>query len=144
MLKNMCRLPLAEPMSAMVVAGLLLQKAVPLARETGLVLLQTTPTLYVDTLYKCVREVFFSTRSMYWFLANVPKITAIQGVLECKHEHFWTISPGTFVGSLVVRVREDADEQRVIFSPCFWKTFHYCNTALFTSNCRFSRKCGAN
>jgi hypothetical protein len=47
----------------------------------------------------------------------------VEGVLEVYKTHFWTSSPGVFVGSLVVRVRSDADEQIVlknvssIFSP---------------------------
>jgi heme-binding NEAT domain protein len=34
--------------------------------------------------------------------------------LECKNEHFWTHAPGVFVGSLVVRVRGDANEETVL------------------------------
>lgn len=54
---------------------------------------------------------------------NFSQALTVEGVLEVYKTHFWTSSPGVFVGSLVVRVRGDADEQAVlknvtnIFSP---------------------------
>lgn len=50
----------------------------------------------------------------------------IDGVLECRNEHFWTLAPGIFVGSLCVRVRSDVSEEsirqrvRALFQP--WMT----------------------
>ena len=61
------------------------------------VLLQTTPSSISDQLDKVLREV-----------------STLEGVLECRNEHFWTQSPGVFVGSLYVRVRSDAEEQSVL------------------------------
>ncbi len=46
--------------------------------------------------------------------SNHGKAGTTEGVLECRREHFWTQSPGIFVGSLVVRVRSDANEQTVL------------------------------
>ncbi len=44
-------------------------------------------------------------------------------MLECHHDHFWTQSPGCYVGSLSVRVHRSSKEQIIlsnvhrIFSP---------------------------
>jgi len=40
--------------------------------------------------------------------------STLDGVLELKNEHFWTIAFGSYAGSLHVRVRRDADEQEVL------------------------------
>jgi zinc transporter 6 len=37
----------------------------------------------------------------------------IEGVLEVKDEHFWTLQPGVFVGSVSVRIRSDTNEAAV-------------------------------
>nr|CAD7429687.1 unnamed protein product [Timema monikensis] len=59
--------------------------------------LQTTPSHIVGQLDKCLRETL-----------------TIDGVLEFRNEHFWTLSFGKLAGSLQVRVRRDADEQLVL------------------------------
>eukprot|EP00277_Geminigera_cryophila_P025902 CAMPEP_0179466842 /NCGR_PEP_ID=MMETSP0799-20121207/48094_1 /TAXON_ID=46947 /ORGANISM="Geminigera cryophila, Strain CCMP2564" /LENGTH=130 /DNA_ID=CAMNT_0021271901 /DNA_START=95 /DNA_END=487 /DNA_ORIENTATION=- len=33
------------------------------------------------------------------------EVATLEGVLECRHEHFWEHSPGIFVGTISVRVR---------------------------------------
>jgi Co/Zn/Cd efflux system component len=38
----------------------------------------------------------------------------VEGVLECVDEHFWTLAPGMFVGTLTVRTRPDANEAQVL------------------------------
>ena len=37
--------------------------------------------------------------------------STLDGVLEFRNEHFWTLSFGRIAGSLHVRVRRDANEQ---------------------------------
>jgi len=54
---------------------------------------------------------------------NLRDALTVEGVFEIHKVHFWTNSPGEFVGSLVVRVRSETDEQAAlkniqnIFSP---------------------------
>ncbi|KAF4524626.1 hypothetical protein B566_EDAN013877 [Ephemera danica] len=69
----------------------------PMSVYSGKVLLQTTPSHVVGQLDKCLRETL-----------------TIDGVLEFRNEHFWTLSFGKLAGSLHVRVRRDADEQLVL------------------------------
>ncbi|XP_059470542.1 zinc transporter 6-A-like [Neocloeon triangulifer] len=69
----------------------------PMSVYSGKVLLQTTPAHIVGQLDKCLRETL-----------------TIDGVLEFRNEHFWTLSFGKLAGSLHVRVRRDADEQKVL------------------------------
>lgn len=40
--------------------------------------------------------------------------STLEGVLELRNEHFWTIGFGVLVGSLYVRVRRDASDQLVL------------------------------
>lgn len=99
-------LDLADTLMAGLVSCLLLCDALPLARNTGKVLLHTTPSTIKDKLDKCLREA-----SMH------------EGVLECHSEHFWTLAPNEYVGSFHVRIKPDTDEQLVLsklqnlFSP---------------------------
>lgn len=88
---------IADPVMALVVAGLTMYCGWPLFVQTGKILLQTTPAHLKGPLERCRREV-----------------TTIPGVLECKDEHFWTQAPGFVVGSVVVRVQSDANEQQIL------------------------------
>lgn len=63
----------------------------------GKILLQTTPSHLITQLDKLLREA-----------------STLDGVLEFRDEHFWTLSFGVLAGSLHVRVRRDADEQLVL------------------------------
>ncbi|KAK7868992.1 hypothetical protein R5R35_013910 [Gryllus longicercus] len=69
----------------------------PMSVYSGKVLMQTTPSHLVGQLDKCLRETL-----------------TIDGVLEFRNEHFWTLSFGKMAGSLQVRVRRDANEQMVL------------------------------
>lgn len=69
----------------------------PFAVYTGKILLQTTPSHLITQLDKSLREA-----------------STLDGVLEFRDEHFWTLSFGVLVGSLHVRIRRDADEQLVL------------------------------
>ncbi|TRY91626.1 hypothetical protein DNTS_021769 [Danionella cerebrum] len=44
----------------------------------------------------------------------VQQVSTLDGVLEVRNEHFWTIGFGSLAGSLHVRIRRDADEQLVL------------------------------
>jgi len=88
---------LADPLVSFGIAIWLGYNVFPICNRTGKVLLQTTPSSIKDQLDKARREV-----------------QTLEGVLECTNEHFWTQSPGVFVGSLSVRVRSDANEQVVL------------------------------
>uniref|UniRef100_A0A8C1I0X1 Solute carrier family 30 member 6 n=1 Tax=Cyprinus carpio carpio TaxID=630221 RepID=A0A8C1I0X1_CYPCA len=59
--------------------------------------LQTTPSHVIGQLDKLLREV-----------------STLDGVLEVRNEHFWTIGFGSLAGSVHVRIRRDADEQMVL------------------------------
>ncbi|XP_041352829.1 zinc transporter 6-A-like [Gigantopelta aegis] len=69
----------------------------PMTIYTGKILLQTAPSHILGQLDKVLREA-----------------STLDGVLEFRNEHFWTLSFGTLAGSLQVRVRRDADEQLVL------------------------------
>jgi zinc transporter 5/7 len=87
----------ADVLGSAFISILIVTRAFPLCKATAQVLLQTTPLSAKDTLDQALKEA-----------------AAVDGVLECKNEHFWTQSPGVFVGSLCVRVRGDANEQAVL------------------------------
>ena len=69
----------------------------PFGVYTGNILLQTTPSHLITQLDKVLREA-----------------STLDGVLEFREEHFWTLSLGHLAGSLQVRIRRDADEQLVL------------------------------
>ncbi|ELT99193.1 hypothetical protein CAPTEDRAFT_222368 [Capitella teleta] len=69
----------------------------PMAIFCGKILLQTTPSHLIGQLDKCLREA-----------------STLDGVLEFRNEHFWTLGFGSMCGSVHVRVRRDADEQLVL------------------------------
>eukprot|EP01087_Luapelamoeba_hula_P009866 TRINITY_DN2580_c0_g1_i1.p1 TRINITY_DN2580_c0_g1~~TRINITY_DN2580_c0_g1_i1.p1 ORF type:complete len:573 (-),score=101.28 TRINITY_DN2580_c0_g1_i1:272-1765(-) len=88
---------LADSAACAVVCCAVILTSYPLARSTGRILLQATPVSIKDRLNKCMSEA-----------------TTIDGVLECRNDHFWTFAPGEYVGSFHVRVRGDVDEQLVL------------------------------
>jgi hypothetical protein len=45
---------------------------------------------------------------------SLREASTLDGVLEFRNEHFWTMSFGVLAGSLHVRIRRDADEQLVL------------------------------
>jgi len=89
--------PLADPLVSLLIAALILQQATPLVLHAGQLLLQTTPSTILPHIQQCMRET-----------------SAYDGVLECGNPHFWSMSPGVYVGSLLVRIRSDANEQLVL------------------------------
>lgn len=85
--------------ATLAICALLVRQSVPICSDTGRVLLQTTPGSIRGALDKSLRQA-----------------STLDGVLECRSDkcHFWTESPGVFVGNVHVRVRTDADEQVVL------------------------------
>ena len=71
--------------------------ALPIITENGLILLQTSPQSAYPQIY-----------------AKLQQLHQIQGVVEYKNEHFWTLAPNKHVGSIVVIINEDADEQIIL------------------------------
>lgn len=86
-----------DTFAAMLIAIMTCGTMFPMAIYTGKILLQTTPSHMLGQLDKVLREA-----------------STLDGVLEFRHEHFWTLSFGTLAGSVQVRVRRDADEQLVL------------------------------
>ncbi|XP_059096183.1 zinc transporter 6-like isoform X1 [Tigriopus californicus] len=87
----------ADSLIALILALLMMGSMFPLTLYTGRILLQTTPTHILPQLDRYLREAL-----------------TIDGVLEFKNEHFWTVSFGRLAGSMTVRVRKDANEQIVL------------------------------
>ncbi|KAJ3610119.1 hypothetical protein NHX12_022213, partial [Muraenolepis orangiensis] len=49
------------------------------------------------------------------FVATTPShVSTLEGVLEVRNEHFWTVGFGSLAGSAHVRIRRDANEQLVL------------------------------
>ncbi|XP_071505038.1 zinc transporter 6-like [Diadema antillarum] len=87
----------ADAVAAFCIAMMTIGTMFPMSVYSGTILLQTTPAHILGQLDKCLREA-----------------STLDGVLEFRNEHFWTMSFGQLVGSLNVRVRRDADEQMVL------------------------------
>ena len=71
--------------------------AIPILIENGLILLQTSPQNAYPQIY-----------------AKLQQLHQIDGVVEYKNEHFWTLAPNKHVGSIIVIINEDADEQIIL------------------------------
>lgn len=87
----------ADTWAAMAIAIKTCGTMFPMSVYTGKILLQTAPSHILGQLDKVLREA-----------------STLDGVLEFRHEHFWTLSFRTLAGSVQVRVRRDADEQMVL------------------------------
>ena len=70
--------------------------ALPLTVRTARLLLQASPAALQHRLSRAMIEGGL-----------------LDGVVECRSPHFWEQAPGRCVGSLVVRLRNGADEQSV-------------------------------
>ncbi|XP_019643881.1 PREDICTED: zinc transporter 6-like isoform X2 [Branchiostoma belcheri] len=87
----------ADTFAAISIAIMTIGTMFPMSVYSGRILLQTTPSHIIGQLDKCLREA-----------------STLDGVLEFRNEHFWTVSFGTLAGSLHVRIRRDANEQMVL------------------------------
>ncbi|KAG2467280.1 ZNT6 protein, partial [Polypterus senegalus] len=83
--------------SAIAIAVMTFGTMYPMSVYSGKVLLQTTPSYVIGQLDKLIREV-----------------STLDGVLEVRNEHFWTVGFGSLAGSVHVRIRRDANEQMVL------------------------------
>ncbi|KAM4607229.1 zinc transporter 6 [Polymixia lowei] len=83
--------------SAFAIALMTFGTMYPMSVYSGKVLLQTTPSHVIGQLDKLLREV-----------------STLDGVLEVRNEHFWTVGFGSLAGSAHVRIRRDANEQMVL------------------------------
>uniref|UniRef100_A0A8C9X8Z2 Solute carrier family 30 member 6 n=1 Tax=Sander lucioperca TaxID=283035 RepID=A0A8C9X8Z2_SANLU len=83
--------------SAVAIALMTFGTMYPMSVYSGKVLLQTTPSHVIGQLDKLLREV-----------------STLEGVLEVRNEHFWTVGFGSLAGSAHVRIRRDANEQLVL------------------------------
>uniref|UniRef100_UPI00358F0D11 zinc transporter 6 isoform X2 n=1 Tax=Myxine glutinosa TaxID=7769 RepID=UPI00358F0D11 len=97
MLVEMSAYYAVDTMSAMAIALMTFGTMYPMSLYSGKVLLQTTPSHMVGQLDKLLREA-----------------STLDGVLEFRNEHFWTLKFGSLAGSVHVRVRRDANEQLVL------------------------------
>ncbi|XP_023238092.1 zinc transporter 6-like [Centruroides sculpturatus] len=88
---------LADAVAAIFIAIMVVVTMFPMSIYSGRTLLQTTPPHIVGQLDKCLREA-----------------STLDGVLEFRNEHFWTIAFGNLSGSVHVRIRRDANEQLVL------------------------------
>ncbi|XP_071015641.1 zinc transporter 6-like [Oncorhynchus clarkii lewisi] len=83
--------------SAVAIGLMIFGTMYPMSVYSGKVLLQTTPSHVIGQLDKLLREV-----------------STLDGVLEVRNEHFWTVGFGSLAGSVHVRIRRDANEQMVL------------------------------
>ncbi|PRP76515.1 hypothetical protein PROFUN_15089 [Planoprotostelium fungivorum] len=88
---------LADPLVAIGIIALIGYNALPICARTAKILLQTTPPALKDALERSLREA-----------------STIEGVLECRNEHFWTQSHNIHVGSVIVRVGSGVNEQEIL------------------------------
>ncbi|TGZ64355.1 hypothetical protein CRM22_006418 [Opisthorchis felineus] len=89
--------PLPDTIGGVVISLMLSGTMVPMMLYSGRILLQTVPAHMVGPLDKAFREA-----------------STIDGVLELRNEHVWSIGFGSLAGTVYVRVRRDADEQLVL------------------------------
>jgi cation diffusion facilitator family transporter len=88
---------MADFVIAFLLAWLLMFTALPVCVRAGLVLLQVTPAVRRDEIDVAMRDILL-----------------LDGVSECRAEHFWTLSPGVCAGSITVGVRANADRALVL------------------------------
>ncbi|XP_069472086.1 zinc transporter 6 [Ambystoma mexicanum] len=87
----------ADVVAATLIALMTCATMHPVSVYSGKVLLQTTPPHAAGQLDKLLREV-----------------STLDGVLELRNEHFWTLGFDSMAGSVHVRIRRDANEQMVL------------------------------
>ncbi|XP_064403331.1 zinc transporter 6-like [Halichondria panicea] len=97
LLIDLDELYLADVAGSLFICTLICGTMLPLAIYSAKILLQTAPEHILPLLDKSLREA-----------------STLDGVLEIKNEHFWTVAYGSYAGSLHVRVRRDANEQEVL------------------------------
>ncbi|CAH8610264.1 unnamed protein product [Dicrocoelium dendriticum] len=89
--------PSVDTIGGLIISLMLFGTMMPMMLYSGRILLQTVPSHLVGPLDKAFREA-----------------STTDGVLELRNEHVWSLGFGNLVGSLYVRVRQDANEQLVL------------------------------
>ncbi|GMR42243.1 hypothetical protein PMAYCL1PPCAC_12438, partial [Pristionchus mayeri] len=87
----------ADAVCCLVLSAVIFSSMHPLSLYTGRILLQTAPPHLLNQLDRCLSE-----------------SSHIEGVLEVRSAHFWQIDFSSMAGSVDVRVRRDADEQKIL------------------------------
>ncbi|GMT19262.1 hypothetical protein PFISCL1PPCAC_10559, partial [Pristionchus fissidentatus] len=87
----------SDPVACLILSIVIFSSMYPLTLYTGRILLQTAPPHLLNQLDRCLFE-----------------SSHIEGVLEVRSAHFWQIDFSSMAGSVDVRVRRDADEQKVL------------------------------
>jgi len=97
----------ADPIVAALIAALTVRGATPMFRRTSRMLAQAS-------------SMGFRPEPL------LRELAAVDGVLEFYQVHFWSLAPSRDVGSLIIRVRADADDDLIlkaahrIFAPAIW------------------------
>lgn len=88
----------AETLCHGLVAAVVFYTAMPLFQASGAILSQMAPSgTTAAALNKCLRQV-----------------RMLDDVMQCYNARFWDLVPGSIVGTLVMQVREGADEQSIL------------------------------
>lgn len=85
-----------DTLVALVMTPMLVMNLWPLFVNSTFILIQATPNILLNQLDQVLTEV-----------------SAVEGVLEVLEHHFWTLTYGSIVGTLHIKVRRDANEQLV-------------------------------
>eukprot|EP00041_Stephanoeca_diplocostata_P011456 m.190084 g.190084 ORF g.190084 m.190084 type:complete len:460 (-) comp18543_c0_seq2:359-1738(-) len=85
----------ADPICSLFTSGLILLSVYPLLSGSVSVLMQRTPAKLDPFL-----------------LGAYQQISAINGVVQYRDPHFWTLSGSDWYGTMVLVIRHDADEQQ--------------------------------
>eukprot|EP00762_Andalucia_godoyi_P007306 ANDGO_01558.mRNA.1 metal tolerance protein len=86
-----------DAFSSILIGSLVIMQCVPLGLSQLPILLQATPNELLSAIEKCSLA-----------------INAMDGVLEIRDSHFWALSKGNYVGTLVIRISMTANPQQVL------------------------------
>ncbi|KAL7721591.1 Cation transporter [Entamoeba marina] len=82
---------------ACVMAVVVFYVAYPILVTNGMILLQTSPQNIYPQIY-----------------TKLQRLLQIDGVIEYENEHFWTLAPNVYMGSIVIKTTIDANDQMVL------------------------------
>eukprot|EP01118_Nematostelium_gracile_P019062 TRINITY_DN8699_c0_g1_i1.p1 TRINITY_DN8699_c0_g1~~TRINITY_DN8699_c0_g1_i1.p1 ORF type:complete len:347 (-),score=73.20 TRINITY_DN8699_c0_g1_i1:107-1147(-) len=88
---------MADPIAGMSIAGWIAYNVIPISISTGNVLLQSTPLKIASQLRNAKKE-----------------LQAIEGVISCSEDHFWTQAPDVYVGSLKIKIKSEINPQVIL------------------------------
>lgn len=96
----------ASPLFHGLIALIIIDLSKNLFYHSFLVLMQSTPSPLLKVADKRIGETIIDKM--------IREASHMEGVLECKSAHFWSINFNDFVGTLHIRAKSDADEQHII------------------------------